>query len=385
MLALRGKPLVVQTAPLRYYRYLTTRRSLHSNVNPYAQYYETLGVPVGSDQETVRNAFIKLAKKYHPDSGNKQADGAKFQTVENSYRRLMEKFSSERHNANKCEGEFGLYYEQKMKNKIVEEYEQEKEEHKEFDIEHTAPQHRQYLSYEGIGIGTPAQRQKQYTRYQTRRAAENVLDYRVKKYNTSYPEAALIAKDREAAKKIRTRYGIDRIVEDIIQEAIAKGDFDNLSNAGKPLKNQNHNPYVDTVTHKLNEVLINNGYAPEWIMLEKEIRDDRTRIRQLLLKERGKLGPLPLTAEEELKWQKSLEHLQENISEMNKRINKYNLIVPSLSKQLVHFPLKLEAEKALKEGLSKDQLPPPEEIEEKVVAKESFSFRKIFTSLGFGR
>ncbi|XP_064114911.1 dnaJ homolog subfamily C member 28-like [Macrobrachium nipponense] len=385
MLALRGKSLVVQTAPLRYYQYLTARRSLHSNVNPYAQYYEALGVPIGSDQETVRNAFIKLAKKYHPDSGNKQADGSKFQMIENSYRRLMEKFSSERHNANKCEGEFGLYYEQKMKNKIVEEYEQEKEEHKEFDIEHTAPQHRQYLSYEGIGSGTPAQRQRQYTRYQTRRAAENVLDYRVKKYNSSYPEAALIAKDREAAKKIRTRYGIDRIVEDIIQEAIAKGDFDNLSNAGKPLKNQNHNPYVDTVTHKLNEVLINNGYAPEWIMLEKEIRDDRTRIRQALLKERGKLGPLPLTAEDEMQWQKSLKHLQEHISEMNKRINKYNLLVPSLSKQLVHFPLKLEAEKALKEGLSKDQLPPPEEIEEKVAAKQSFSFRKIFTSLGFGR
>ena len=55
-------------------------------------------------------------------------------------------------------------------------------------------------------MGTPAQRQKQFTRYQTRRAAENVLDYRVKKYNASYPEAALVAKDREAAKKIRTRY-----------------------------------------------------------------------------------------------------------------------------------------------------------------------------------
>lgn len=50
------------------------------------------------------------------------------------------------------------------------------------------------------------------------------------------------------------RYGIDRIVEDMIQEAMARGEFDNLSNAGKPLQNQNYNPYVDTVTHKLNEV-----------------------------------------------------------------------------------------------------------------------------------
>lgn len=35
---------------------------------------------------------------------------------------------------------------------------------------------------------------------------------------------------------------------------MARGDFDNLSNAGKPLETRNHNPYVDTVTHKLNEV-----------------------------------------------------------------------------------------------------------------------------------
>ncbi|XP_068228505.1 dnaJ homolog subfamily C member 28 isoform X2 [Palaemon carinicauda] len=390
MLTLRGKSLAAEAFFLRYSQYSTTqylamRSAVHSNVNPYAQHYEALGLKIGSDQEAVRSAFIKLAKKYHPDSGNNQADGTKFQAIENAYRRLMEKFSSERHNANKCEGEFGLYYEQKTKDKKIKEYEEEKQEVMEFDIEHTAPQHRQYLSYEGIGSGTPAQRQKQYVRYQTRKASENVLDYRVKKYNASYPEAALIAKDREAAKKIRTRYGIDRIVEDIIQEAIAKGDFDNLSNAGKPLKNQNHNPYVDTVTHKLNEVLINNGFAPEWVMLEKEIRDDRTRIRQALLKERGKLGRLPLTDEDEVKWQKSLEQLQELISEMNKRINKYNLIVPSLSKQLVHFPLKIESEKALKEGLSKDELPEPEEIDKNVPVKERFSFRKIFTSLGFGR
>ena len=57
------------------------------------------------------------------------------QQIENAYRRLMEKFSSERHNVNRCEGEFGLYYEQKMKDKIVEEYEKEKQEQTEFDIE----------------------------------------------------------------------------------------------------------------------------------------------------------------------------------------------------------------------------------------------------------
>lgn len=46
----------------------------------------------------------------------------------------MEKFSSDRHNHNNCEGEFGLYYEQKMKQKIMEEFEEEKEDQKRFDV-----------------------------------------------------------------------------------------------------------------------------------------------------------------------------------------------------------------------------------------------------------
>ena len=52
------------------------------------------------------------------------------------------------------------------------------------------------------------------------------------------------------------RYGIERVVEDLIQESMAKGDFDNLPNAGKPLKHDSYNPYLDVVTHKLNEVIL---------------------------------------------------------------------------------------------------------------------------------
>jgi len=47
---------------------------------------------------------------------------------------------------------------------------------------------------------------------------------------------------------------MDRLVEDLIQESMAKGDFDNLSGKGKPLKFRSPNPYVDFVTQKMNEV-----------------------------------------------------------------------------------------------------------------------------------
>lgn len=354
-LLLMPSVLNVSSKPLSFSKDFSTRAS------DYDQFFDVLGLRNDSDQAAVRDAFLKLAKKYHPDGGYATADAVKFQQIEKAYRKIMEKFSNDRHNHNKCEGEFGLYYEQKMKQKIMEEFEEEEEDKKRFEVKQTAPQHRQYLSYEGIGIGTPGQRQKQYSKFQVLRASENVIDYKVKQISSQYPETSLVDKDRAAAKKIRTRFGIDRIVDDMIQEAMARGDFDNLSMAGKPLETRNHNPYVDTVTHKLNEVLINNGYAPEWVMLEKEIRQDRTRIREALLRERKRIGQLPLSAEDEEKWKSALSRQAESISELNKKINKYNLLVPILSKQTVHFPLARESEKVLKEGLSKDQISAQEE------------------------
>lgn len=76
-------------------------------------------------------------------------------------------------------------------------------------------------------------------------------------------EGALLTKNR-TKHNIKTKYGLDRLVEDLIQESMSKGEFNNLSSSGEPLaSHQNRNPYVDFVTHKLNEVLIDNGFTPE--------------------------------------------------------------------------------------------------------------------------
>ena len=51
-----------------------------------------------------------------------------------------------------------------------------------------------------------------------------------------------------------------------------KGDFDNLSGSGKPLPERViYNPYEDFTTHKMNQILVDGGFAPEWIMLKKDI------------------------------------------------------------------------------------------------------------------
>lgn len=47
--------------------------------------YSILGVKTDSDQETVRQAFLQLVKRFHPDSGTNEANSEKFQEVRNMF------------------------------------------------------------------------------------------------------------------------------------------------------------------------------------------------------------------------------------------------------------------------------------------------------------
>jgi len=175
-----------------------------------------------------------------------------------------------------------------------------------------------------------------------------VMDYRVQKIskNSGHEESALV-KDTKASKKMKTGIGMDRLVEDLIQESMARGDFDNLQGKGKPLnQSSSYNPYIDFTTHKLNQVLIDNGFAPEWIMLEKEIREEISRIRKQLSLFRHKYDPV-LTPAEETEYTEQVQSLKSDCETLNKMILKFNLTVPSLHKQMMTFQLEKEAVKAL--------------------------------------
>src|SRR5437016_1716427 len=86
-------------------------------------------------------------------------------------------FAEERHNSRENEGEYGLYYDEAKAGRRM----QEAAAAEGPDIKHTAPQHRHYLNFDGVGSGTPGQREKQYQKYRASKAAENVYDHRLKK------------------------------------------------------------------------------------------------------------------------------------------------------------------------------------------------------------
>ncbi|KAM9319585.1 dnaJ homolog subfamily C member 28 [Gastrophryne carolinensis] len=281
--------------------------------------YRLLNVSEGCSAEDVRQSYRTLAKKYHPDSGSVMANASTFMQIDEAYRDLLTHLTQE-------------------SKKVLEKEEEETSEYK-------IPQHRYYLSYEGVGYGTPSQRQKQYVQFRVDRASDQVLDFRKKKFEHQYAENSMVAKDVRQSKKVKITQAIERLVEDLIQESMAKGDFDNLSGKGRPLNKFSSCPHIDPMTHNLNRILIDNGYQPEWIVLQKEIRETIDKLRNGLVTSRKKLGE-PMTYAKENEWTEVCDHFKENITKLNKRVNDFNLVVPLLNRQMVHFNVDKEISRA---------------------------------------
>ena len=70
-------------------------------------------------------------------------------------------------------------------------------------------------------------------------------------------EHRLVTAERDRVKAQKTKNQMERLVEDLIQEGMANGAFDNLAGAGKPLPERppDFNPYMDFTTHKMNQVM----------------------------------------------------------------------------------------------------------------------------------
>jgi DnaJ family protein C protein 28 len=125
------------------------------------------------------------------------------------------------------------------------------------------------------------------------------------------------------------------LVEQRIQEAMARGAFENLPGQGQPL-NLSRNPYLDPALELAYGLLKNNGYAPEWIARDKEIREEleaaRARLRTAWVQHQAN------PADEAL-WRGAVARFEEAINQLNHKIDDFNLIVPILSCQRVRLRL----------------------------------------------
>ncbi|CAB1452782.1 unnamed protein product [Pleuronectes platessa] len=289
--------------------------------------YRLLQLPDGgqSSPAQVKEAYLHLAKLYHPDSGAPTADSALFARVEEAYRAVLA------HQSKTKPAGWGKEVEEEDKSRGA------------------ALPHRHYLSYDGMGSGTPSQRERQYQQIRVDRATEEVLNYRQREHErAAAEEGALVERDlRQRSRKIKITQAVERLVEDLIQESMARGDFRNLSGAGKPLNKFEHNPYADPMTHNLNRILIDNGYQPSWVVMQRDIRETTAQFRKRLLEGRARLGE-PMTPTEHSQWDQLCASVEEQLVKLNKMVDDFNLIVPMLNMQMVHFSMSREMERAVK-------------------------------------
>lgn len=121
---------------------------------------------------------------------------------------------------------------------------------------------------------------------------------------------------------VRSETDIINVVEQRIWHSMEEGQFENLPGQGKPL-DLNTNPHADPAEDTLYRILSKNGCAPEWVELNKEIRANISEWRSALKKAwENKCDG------NHQKWIGHSEALKLQIRDINKKVFKYNLIVP---------------------------------------------------------
>ncbi len=133
------------------------------------------------------------------------------------------------------------------------------------------------------------------------------------------------------------------LAERRIQEAIERGEFDNLRGSGERQgPDEYNNPFIKAELRMAYSMLRHNGVLPDWAILANEIEADRERLNRVVeqhfawLSERmAALPELPiirLRAEvERLKAQhlRATHSYRESLDKLNTKINQYNAMVPS--------------------------------------------------------
>lgn len=128
------------------------------------------------------------------------------------------------------------------------------------------------------------------------------------------------------------------IADEQIQEAMRRGDFDNLRGAGKPFDfaDETGVPEDWKLAYR---IMRDNDIVPEWIEFRKEIQQDIQMMREKLtraaqiykadMKRLSKEGSSTLQQlEAKQTWRKAQAQSRQKIEEINHKIKNYNLKVP---------------------------------------------------------
>ena len=133
-------------------------------------------------------------------------------------------------------------------------------------------------------------------------------------------------------------------VSEQIEEAMERGEFKDLPGKGKPLK-LDTNPFLTPQARMANRLLKENGFAPRWIELKKEIKQEKAQLERLLtnLKARRKrLASLiqkrphrheAIRRSFEYELARGIARYSEKLENLNRKIQRVNLLMPTRNRQ----------------------------------------------------
>jgi DnaJ family protein C protein 28 len=145
-------------------------------------------------------------------------------------------------------------------------------------------------------------------------------------------------------------------VDRAIRDAQERGDFDNLSGTGKPIRWDDE--HVPSEWRMASRILKNAGYAPSWIEDDKWIRHERKALREMFhsfvawyQRELSAAAALPepdaasgRTTLADAREQRIAAY-RERAAKLNKRIDGFNLTVPVSRLQWHRVPIDTEIER----------------------------------------
>ena len=133
-------------------------------------------------------------------------------------------------------------------------------------------------------------------------------------------------------------------VDKQIKEAMERGEFENLSGKGKPLK-LDMNPFLTPQTRMVNRLLKENGFAPRWVELEKEIKQEKAQLERVLINLKARRDRLAAIVRQyphrhevisrtfEQERARGMAQYSEKLENLNRKIQRVNLLMPTRNRQ----------------------------------------------------
>ena len=129
-----------------------------------------------------------------------------------------------------------------------------------------------------------------------------------------------------------------------IEEAMERGEFADLPGKGKPLK-LDTNPYLTPQTRMVNRLLKENGFAPRWVELKKEIKEEKAQLERVLINLKARRerlsaiiqqyphrrGAISRTFEQERA--RAIAQYSQKLENLNRKIQRVNLLMPTRNRQ----------------------------------------------------